>query len=70
MRVVDEHLDPVLIRLRLCERVVEDDVDIIGHWFVRVDLGHDDAVSVVVEHVGETHEDDVIVVDQGDSHRT
>ena len=69
VRVRDEDLDLVVVGLGLREGVVQHDVDVIDHGSVGVDLGHDDAIAVVVEHVGQPDQHDVVVVDQGDRDR-
>jgi hypothetical protein len=58
-----------VVRLRLGERVVEDDVHLVHDALVRVDLGDDDAVAVSVEHLGNAHQHRVVVVDEGDGDR-
>jgi hypothetical protein len=65
-----EHPDLAEVGFRLGEAVVEDDVDVVGYWLVGVDLGDDDPIAVLVEEVGETDEDDVVVVDQRDAQRS
>jgi hypothetical protein len=65
-RVRDEGRELVVVGLGLGERVVEHDVDAVGERRGGVDLGDGDAVAVLVEHVGEAREHDVVVVDEGD----
>ena len=64
VRVVDQHFDRLVIGLGLGERVVQRDVDVVDDWLVRVDLGDDDPILVLVEHVGEPGQHDLVVVDE------
>ena len=68
-RVVDQDADLVVVGLGLREGVVEHDVDGVVERLVGVDLGDDDPVAVVVEHLGDAEQHDVVVVDQGDRDR-
>ena len=63
-RISDQNGDLFVIRFRLGERVVQDDVDRVVDWRIRVELSDDDAVAVLIEHVGHTHEHHVVVVHQ------
>ena len=56
--------DLVVVRFGLGERVVQDDVDGVVDGHGGVDLGDDYAVVVFVEHFGDAHQHDVIVVDE------
>ena len=69
VRVVDEHLDLVMVRLRLGERVVEHDIDVVLEGHVGVDLDDDDPIGVPIEHVRQTDEHDLVVVDERDRDR-
>ena len=63
-RVRDQNSDLLVIGFRLGERVVQHDVDGVLDWLVRVEFGDDDAVAVLVEHVGHAHQHHVVVVDE------
>ena len=64
VRILDEHPDLVVVGLRLGERVVQHDVDVVLERCVEVDLDDDDPVRVPVEHVRQTDEHDLVVVDE------
>ena len=68
--VVDEDADLVVVGLGLGERVVQHDVDVVLDRLVGVDLGDHDPVAVLIEHVRQTDQHDVVVVDQRDRDRT
>ena len=63
-RIGDQNGDLLVIRFRLGERVVQDDVDGVLDWHVRVEFGDHHAVAVLVEHVGHAHQHHVVVVDE------
>jgi hypothetical protein len=65
-RIGHQRSDLVVIGLRLGKRVVEDDIDSILQAHVVVDLGDDNTVAVAIEHVGHTHQYNVVVVDERD----
>jgi hypothetical protein len=65
-RVVNEDRDLFVVRLRLGEGVIQNDVDGVLDRHGRVEFGDDYSVAVLVEHVGHTHHHHVVVVDEGD----
>ena len=64
VRMFGEHVQFGLVRLRLRERVVEDHVHVVADRLVGIELHDDDPLGVAIEHVGQAHQDDVVVVDQ------
>ncbi len=58
----DQYGDLVVIRFRLGEVVVQDDVDGVLNGLIRVELGDHNPVAVLVEHVGHAHDHHVVVV--------
>jgi hypothetical protein len=61
---VYEYRDLIVVGLRLCERVVESDVDGVPDGFVGVDLGDDHPVAVLIEHVRHPDQHHLVVVHQ------
>ena len=60
----------VAVGLTLGERVVQGDVHVDGHRLVGGDLHDLDPVAVLVEHVGEPDQHDLVVIHEGQAHRT
>jgi hypothetical protein len=50
-RTSDEHADLVMVRFRLRETVVQDDVDHVGNGNAGVQLGNHHAISALLENV-------------------
>ena len=58
--------DLVVVGLRLGERVVQNDVDGVLDALVRVELGDNHPVAILIEHVGHAHQHHVVVVHERD----
>ena len=69
-RIGDQDGDLFLIRFRLGERVVKNDVYGVLDSSIRVELGDNHAVAVLIEHVGQAHHHHVVVVDDRHGDRT
>ena len=67
--MLGEHVQLCFVRFRLGEVVVQHDVDLILDRLVRVQLYDGDAVAVLIEHVCQSGEDDVVVIDQSSRDR-
>jgi hypothetical protein len=63
-RAVHENRNLIVVGLRLCERVVESDVDGVLDGFVGIDLGNDHPVPVLIEHVRHADEHHLVVIHQ------
>ena len=61
-RISDQHADLVMVGFRLCEAVVQDDVNQVGNGDVGVQLGDHHPISVLLENVRDAHHHDVVVV--------
>ena len=59
-----------VIRFWLGERVIQSYVDGVDESLVRVELGDNHAVAVLIEHVGQAHHHHVVVVDDRHGDRT
>ena len=69
-RIVDKNGNLNVIRFRLGKRVIQSYVDGVEESLVRVELGDDHAVAVLIQHVGQAHHHHVVVVDDRDGDRT
>ena len=69
-RIGDKNGNFFVIRFWLGERVKQSYVDGVDESLVRVELGDNHAVAVLIEHVGQAHHHHVVVVDDRHGDRT
>jgi hypothetical protein len=69
-RIGDKNGNFFVIRFWLGERVIQSYVDGVDESLVRVELGDNHAVAVLIEHVGQAHHHHVVVVDDRHGDRT
>ena len=69
-RIGDKNGNLFVIRFWLGKRVRQSYVDGVDESLVRVELGDNHAVAVLIEHVGQAHHHHVVVVDDRHGDRT
>ena len=69
-RIGDKNGNFFVIRFWLGERVIQSYVDGVDESLVRVELGDNHPVAVLIEHVGQAHHHHVVVVDDRHGDRT